>query len=1016
MYKKLNGSIWLLWLILFSTFSVCAQPKWTFDPFGREEKPPQFSEKVLASERTADKKFTKLRRFIQNNVTHYNYYFNANTKINTVIENAKLSQQDDYTKLLSYYPYSLENTSSQNGELDSVIYKSTAGILIHDLRTDWVDNLYLLIGKSYFFKKEFDSAALTFQFINYNLFPRNKKEDDDRIVGENSRSYSSSLSIADKEKRNIFKRMFTKPPSRNDALVWMTRTFIEQDKYGEAAGMINILQNDPNFPRRLKNDLDELISYWFYKQQNYDSSAIYLEKSLSNIDDKVVKSRQYFLLGQLYEMSGVFDKSSKFYSKSAHKTADPLLDIYARLNDAKMLRNSGSLKELNNSIATLLKMAKKDKYESYRDIIYYSAGILTMKKPDTTQSVMLFRKSLSYNENNPLYSNKAHLALGKIAYLQKEYKKAADHYDSLDLNMLDANEDSAEVAVRKSALRRVANLLDVISIEDSLQILATLSKKDIETAVKKQIKKKKKEMGEYAAGEEAFVQENALSSTFDNNANASIDLFDNNAAKGDWYFYNNALKSRGYSEFKSKWGKRENVDNWRRKSAIAMSSTNNNADPMAEVDSQKNVTKENADNSGNISAESLTDAIPLTPEKMALSNQKITDALIELAQLFEMELMDYQQAIFTYEIYLQRFPDSLRNGEIYLGLYHCYTKLNETAKAAYYKSLIDSEFCESRSSVVVNKPALLMPDKNNPEVEKLYQQVYDLFISGQFEEALKLKEKADCDYGDHYWTPQLLYIWAIYEARSRNDNTAISLLNNIVTNYPQSPLNDRAATLISVIQRRDEIELYLEKLQITRTPEGTKVIVPDDLPAVEPKKTVAANPSQAVVPKPVTEVKNDKTVLKDSVAKPTPAPTPTPVTPPVTPKAPEVKMGSYQWNVDSTRWVVMLLDNVDEVYVTEAKNAFDRYNRRYNLTKISITKEVLDSKKKLLVFREFENADAALLYNIKLQKASPSEISWLQSSRYSFFIISGENLELMKNSKDLDNYKKLLKTIYPDKF
>ena len=112
--------------------------------------------------------------------------------------------------------------------------------------------------------------------------------------------------------RNIFKKMFTKPPSRNDALVWMTRTFIEQDKYGEAAGMINILQNDPNFPRRLKNDLDELIAYWFYKQQNYDSSAIYLEKSLSNIDDKVVKSRQYFLLGQLYEMSGVFDKSSKF--------------------------------------------------------------------------------------------------------------------------------------------------------------------------------------------------------------------------------------------------------------------------------------------------------------------------------------------------------------------------------------------------------------------------------------------------------------------------------------------------------------------------------------------------------------------------------------------------------------------------------------------------------------------------------------------------------------------------------
>ena len=67
-----------------------------------------------------------------------------------------MSQQDDYSKLLSYYPYNLENTASQTSELDSVIYKSTAGILIHDLRTDWVDNLYFLIGKSYYYKKDFD--------------------------------------------------------------------------------------------------------------------------------------------------------------------------------------------------------------------------------------------------------------------------------------------------------------------------------------------------------------------------------------------------------------------------------------------------------------------------------------------------------------------------------------------------------------------------------------------------------------------------------------------------------------------------------------------------------------------------------------------------------------------------------------------------------------------------------------------------------------------------------------------
>ena len=200
--SKLNIGF-LIFFLAGLAGTLCAQPTWTIDPFGKEKKPVQYEEKKLASEKTGDKKLTRFRKLIQNNVTHYNFYFNANNKLNNVIERAKVSQKDDYATLLSFYPYSLENTAAQKTELDSVIYKSTAGILLHDLRTDWVDNLYLLIGKAYYLRKEFDSAALTFQFINYNLFPRKKKEDDNRIVGTNNAPGSGALSIANKENRNI---------------------------------------------------------------------------------------------------------------------------------------------------------------------------------------------------------------------------------------------------------------------------------------------------------------------------------------------------------------------------------------------------------------------------------------------------------------------------------------------------------------------------------------------------------------------------------------------------------------------------------------------------------------------------------------------------------------------------------------------------------------------------------------------------------------------------------------------
>jgi hypothetical protein len=44
-----------------------------------------------------------------------------------------------------------------------------------------------------------------------------------------------------------------------------------------------------------------------------------------------------------------------------HHTTDPLMDIYANLNKAKMLKSNDPA-EIDKSIATLLHMEKKDKF------------------------------------------------------------------------------------------------------------------------------------------------------------------------------------------------------------------------------------------------------------------------------------------------------------------------------------------------------------------------------------------------------------------------------------------------------------------------------------------------------------------------------------------------------------------------------------------------------------------------------------------------------------------------------
>lgn len=253
-----------------------AQPSLTFDL----KKPKKFENRTLGSEKTGNKKFTLPRRLMQNTVTHYNYYFNANNKLNEIIARAKAAHKDDFTKLLPFYNYSPKATSAYKNDLDSVIYKSTAGILIHDLRNDWVDNLYLLIGRAYFLKNDLDSAYLTFQYVNYAFSPK-EKDGYDKVIGTNENGKNNAFSISTNEKSNLVKEAFTRPPSRNESLIWQVKTYLERDDLAEAAGLMETLKNDPLFPERLQADLEEAKAYYFYSRMTGTAPRSTSPKSLT---------------------------------------------------------------------------------------------------------------------------------------------------------------------------------------------------------------------------------------------------------------------------------------------------------------------------------------------------------------------------------------------------------------------------------------------------------------------------------------------------------------------------------------------------------------------------------------------------------------------------------------------------------------------------------------------------------------------------------------------------------------
>ena len=984
--------------ILFTSFCM-AQPAWTFDILGKEKKPEKYEEKLLASEKTGSKKFGVGRKFLQNTVSHYNFFYNANDGIKTIIEKAKIAQQDNFAKLLPFYGYTLENTASQKTELDSVIYRCTAGILLHDLRTNWVDDFYLLMGKAYFLRKDFDSAALTFQFVNYNLYPKKKSEQDyDKVVGSNDTETGvGSVSIANKEPKGFYNNKIKRPPSRNEALIWLTRNFIEQKELGDAAGLISILQNDENLPKRLQNDLHETTAYWFYEQKMYDSAAVHLEKALSNADTKEDKSRWQYLLAQMYEMTSNYDKASEYYELASKKTTNILMDIFARLNNAKMLRTNATPKDLENSISKLVQMTKKDKFEAYRDILFYAAAELTLQKPDTTIALDLLQKSLASNNANANYREKAFLKIATISYANGAYENARNYYDSLGTKIADLDVDSATIADRKEILARLVPKVKAIQDEDSLQRIANMSPQEREKFVKAIAKKIRKENG---LKDEGFTGTDPI--TF---SNTVVDLFKtSNANSGQWYFYNAGLKGKGFNEFKQKWGKRSNIDNWRRSAATASSLPKNNAStggapgapggPDLSASTDPNAPAASAEapavkKETDFSFEGLMGNVPLAKEQLDSSNKIIATNLIGAAVIFQNELQDYNQAINYYNQYVERFSNGEKIADAYAGLAFCYEKIGDKTKAAFFRNIVKTKFADSEANKILSNPEAYKTNKPNQKATDSYEKIYALFAEGKYEDALKAKANADSLYGKSYWTAQLLYIEAIAHAKANRDSIAVNSLNTLITNYASSPLKPKAEKLKEILDKKianaaaEAAVIAAAKKAVEDAKAAAQKVIEDAKAAALAKKNAALLAKQ-------------KPVVVDSAM---------------------LKLNAmYPINKMEAHTVFLVLNKMSSNDCDSLQVELDMYNKADATTKnIFSNNYKAEEKVTILFYDEFRNAESAIVYCKKLRALILAKHP-LKPAQYGIMVMSASNLNTFISKNNLEDYKKVFKSNYEIKY
>jgi tetratricopeptide (TPR) repeat protein len=978
------------------------------------KKPANLKDKILRSEKTEDVSLTLPRRLYHGMVSHYNYFYNAQTKLDGVIQKAQLAQQDDFTKLLPFYNYSISNTSSDSIELDSVMMKATAGIVLHDLRNSYTDDLLLLIGKCYYYWDKPDSAYRIFQYINYNFYP-NKKDELRITIGSGADAKDGKITVGTLEKKGIITKTFSRPPARNDALLWMARIYAEQDMHDEASSLIYLLKKDPNFPKRLHPELDEIMSSGFYYLEQWDSTAFYLEKSLKKGGTPAEIARKEFLLGQIYTITNQKDKASSFYKRAKTHTNDPVMLIHARINDALLANNSGS--NSNEALNELLKLANKERFDGYEDLLFYAASDVALQKKDTPLAFSLLQKSIRYSRINPesKVRNKAFSKLGNLALSMKDYRLASSSFDSINLQDPVLVAEAAGIEEAKKFLNELVQQMDIVRKEDSLQKIASMPEDDRTVYLKSLLKRLRKEKG---IKEEAANPATGGFNTGITANNQPTDLFAINNT-GGWYFNVNNQRTKGPSEFKNKWGTRPNQDNWRRQAAIdaTILITNQgmpgNPTGDGDIDRPQISTDGSLQNTGGeqeLTLESLLYNLPMDEEKIAASNQNIFDALLKEGNILKNQLEDYENAARIFEEILTRFPEKDSGTILLKELHYCLLKTGDLQKSAYYEQLI-----RTRQSNPLNKnnPSEI---SNEKAAVSAYEQIYRWYLEGDFDKARANKIKADSLYGNYFWTPQLMYIEAVYFAHLKDDSTALKLLNELLGRYGNNQLAEKAVVLQDVIQRRKEIEQTLRESKIVRKE--------DPRPSTPIANNQSNNVSVSSQNTPETKITqpavNDKKPDKEVITQPAADSTKNPVmitqvvTEPIKTVANNtdtVKINPEKIKVTDSCVLAIALINVYPVYKNECFNTLETFFRTNTLSgKSGIVPSLVDGSGNYGIISLNLSYSSSECEKVKqeLKTILPKQLYFMPADKYKILTLPLAELDQIKNADNLESFMKLI--------
>ena len=581
--------------------------------------------------------------------------------------------------------------------------------------------------------------------------------------------------------------------------------------YYEAEDVIRNMKRDSMDFRAVK-DWDYAHADYYIRTGQYAEAVPYLRKVIKHERRRTQRAREWYLMGQLQARLGNREEAFRAFRKVSRMNPPYELDFNAQIAQTEVMAR-GQAKKM---ISKLRRMASSDNNKDYLDQVYYAIGNIYLSERDTLKAIDAYETGNKKATRSGIEKGVLLLKLGDLYWTCERYSDARRCYGEA-IGLLDRERpDYEQLSKRSKVLDELVPHTEAVHLQDSLQELARMPEAERLAAIDRVIDAlKKKEEEERRLKEEQEVEQALQERAGEGDKNNVPQPTTQPTAgqQGLWYFYNPQAVSQGKQAFERQWGRRENVDNWRRnnRTVVKLDDLTEPEGDEVMTDSLGNVIEpvegetpeEQADSAAldPHNREYYLAQIPFTEEQLAASNALLSDGLMNGGVIFKDKLDNLRKS----EQYLSRltrdFTDYARNDEALYHLWQLYSRQGRTAMARDCLNRLKRDYPESQWTILLSDPYFVENARFGVHIEdSLYAATYDAFQADRTGEVMGNARISTERFPLGAHRPKFLFVEGLTLLNAGQADSCLVRMKEVVEKFPDSEVSSIAGMIVRGVQ------------------------------------------------------------------------------------------------------------------------------------------------------------------------------------------------------------------------